>query len=167
MKEKWLPVVGYEGLYEVSDQGRVRSLRKNIIMKNSPLQAGYRCVWLYRDGCVKNQLVSRAVLTAFKGAPPSPKHQAAHWDRNLLNNALKNLRWATPSENDKDKDRHGTRTIVRGEAVGRKVLVETDIERIRDLRAAGCTLQQIADWIRTTNSNVCVILQRKTWAHVS
>lgn len=134
--------------------------------KDSPLQAGYRCVWLYAGKGKENNLVSRLVLAAFVGPPPSAKHHAAHWDRDLKNNTLGNLRWATPKENEADKARHGTRATLRGEDIGRGVLNSTDIERIRDMRAAGCTQMQIARWIKTAGSNVCVILQRKAWKHI-
>lgn len=162
--EYWLPVVGYEGLYEVSDQGRVRTLKTGVLKKPSPLPRGYLCVWLYPGN--KNCLVSRLVLQAFAGEPPSAQHQAAHGDGDPANNHLNNLRWATPKENDADKTAHGTRMVRVGVAVSRAVLNHVDVERIRDLSAAGCPQRVISTWISTCLSNVSVVAQRKTWRHV-
>lgn len=168
MKEVWKAVVGYEGLYEVSDKGRVRSSITKKIKTPTALPSGYLCVWLYNGGkaTVKNKLVSRLVTEAFHGAPPTPRHHAAHFDGNRSNNRLNNLRWATPKENEKDKIRHGTKTIRRGEAVGRGLLTRVDVERVFDLRVFGCTQKEIASWVGTCHSNVAYILQKRTWAHV-
>ncbi len=120
--EEWRPVVGYEDLYEVSDQGRVRSLdrlcksdkRSDQWMKGKILRPKInphrqnRCtVALTRKGAPSYPYISRLVLTAFVGPAPEG-HDAAHWDGDPTNNRLGNLRWATVSENMSDKKRHGT-----------------------------------------------------------
>lgn len=167
MTEQWRSVVGFEGLYEVSDLGRVRSATSKQYKTPSSQGTGYLCVWLYSaPNPVKNKLVSRLVLEAFRGPAPSSTHQAAHGDGCKSNNTLSNLRWATPVENHQDKLRHGTHTIRRGEDVGLSILTCGDIERIRDLRALQCTHKQISQWMRTCLSNVAYILQRRTWKHV-
>ena len=122
MIEEWRPVVGYEGLYEVSSLGRVRSLdrlcksnkRSDQWMKGQILKPKInrhrqnRCtVALGKEGKVSYIYISRLVLTAFVGPPPLD-HDAAHWDGDPTNNCLDNLRWATDSENMSDKKRHGT-----------------------------------------------------------
>lgn len=167
MREVWRAIPGFEGRYEASSQGRIRSASGRI-KKPTPLPSGYLCVWLYSGGkrTVKNKLVSRLVLEAFVGPAPSQKHEAAHWDGVNSNNCLKNLRWVTHRENEADKNRHGTRFVRVGEAVGRSKLCVGDIHRMRDLRTAGCTHQQISEWIGTCLSNVAYVLQRRTWRHV-
>lgn len=122
MIEEWRSVVGYEGLYEVSNLGRVRSLdrlcksnkRSDQWMKGRILKPKInrhrqsRCtVALGKEGKVSYPYISRLVLTAFVGPAPSG-HDAAHWDGDPTNNRLDNLRWATDSENMMDKKRHGT-----------------------------------------------------------
>ena len=163
--ERWLSVAGFEGLYEVSNRGRVRSLAKGILSHNRTL-GGYHLVHLYCRGKRHVRLVSRLVLTTFRGSAPSEKYQAAHKDGDRDNNALANLRWATPKSNNADKVRHGTHLQRVGEALGRGVLNHTSVERIRDLRRAGCTYKEIAKWIRTTTSNVSSVLNGQTWSHV-
>lgn len=122
MSEKWLPVVGYEGRYEVSDQGRVRSLTRmtqQIIrgrvhpqtVHGGPRKAyvgkcGYEQVMLSKDGDTRLFLVHRLVLEAFVG-PPAEGMDACHNDGNRTNNAASNLRWGSRSENILDTVKHG------------------------------------------------------------
>lgn len=119
MTEQWKPVVGYEGLYEVSDHGRVRSLDravrgkdkrtqkiKGAILKPTKGLDGRYRMSLYRDGERKGALPYRLVLEAFRGPCP-PGHEACHWDDDPMNNRLDNLRWDTPSGNQRDRVRNG------------------------------------------------------------
>lgn len=118
-QECWLPVPGYEGYYEVSDHGRVRSLDRTVIRSDGVVQrrrgkmlsparnqSGHRMVALLRDGKRTTGLVHRLVLSAFVGACPDGM-QGCHWDDNPANNSLKNLRWGTPSDNMHDRVRNG------------------------------------------------------------
>lgn len=104
--ERWLPVVGYEGMYEVSDQGRVRSLdrvdaagrvRRGRIL--SPSMGRCARVRLSANGQSVDRSVHRLVLTAHVGGPPSADHVAMHLDDDTWNNSLSNLSWGTGSEN--------------------------------------------------------------------
>lgn len=96
-EELWRPVVGYEGWYEVSDQGRVRRVF-------SPLKpqcggtAGYPSVILSVRGAVRRLMVHRLVAEAFLGPCP-PGHQVNHKDTNRRNARLDNLEYSTPSNN--------------------------------------------------------------------
>jgi hypothetical protein len=118
MTEQWRPVVGYEGLYEVSDLGRVRSLPRVALRSNGvPYTIRERVlrpqrnskhvnVTLYKDGVAQTPLVHRLVLAAFVGPCP-PGQQARHWDDVGTNNTLSNLLWGTPSDNQHDMVRNG------------------------------------------------------------
>jgi hypothetical protein len=114
--EQWLPVVGYESSYEVSDQGRVRSLDRirfdgymlrSTVLSPSVLSDGRRKVNLWRDGRQTNALIHKLVLQAFVGPRPQGM-EGCHGDGDLENNKLANLRWATKLENMDDRRRHGT-----------------------------------------------------------
>lgn len=113
-KERWLPVIGYESHYEVSNFGRVASLKHRwgqrnqpLILKASPMGTGYPRVTLVKDSKQEYRLVHHLVLEAFVG--PRPKGcEAEHYDGIRTNASLHNLRWATPKENASDKTRHGT-----------------------------------------------------------
>lgn len=120
MHEVWQPIRGYEGLYEVSDQGRVRSLDRTVKnsrgvyrLKGKPLKprkgsGGYLLVTLYAVSRRDHKRVHVLVLETFRGDRPSPRHDACHNDGNPGNNALANLRWDTRKENHRDLVRHGT-----------------------------------------------------------
>lgn len=101
--EKWLPVVGYEGIYEVSNLGRVKSLsnsksRKEKILKQQ-IRNGYFSVDLSKKHeKTKKFFVHRLVAIAFIPNPEN-KEQVNHLDADKLNNKLTNLQWATRKEN--------------------------------------------------------------------
>jgi hypothetical protein len=108
MIETWMPIPGYEGLYEVSDLGRVYGFRSNKVLKpNVKPKNGYRVVCLQYPGHRKYHLVHRLVLRAFVGEPPEG-WDACHNNGNSSDNRLENLRWGTRSENILDEVRHGT-----------------------------------------------------------
>lgn len=117
-EERWLPVAGFEGVYEVSDLGRVRSLDRLESMSSGRTrqrygklvrgtQDDYRIVHLRSRGCARNVRVHRLVLETFVGPCPD-KHEGCHNDGNRTNNALSNLRWDTRSANMRDAVKHGT-----------------------------------------------------------
>lgn len=122
--ESWRPVVGFEGLYEVSDCGRIRSLDRTVnrngvlclirgTLRASRLDAeGRPKLELYRDGTVTTARVHRLVLNAFVGARPDGM-EGCHNDGDPTNNHLSNLRWDTQSENQRDSVRHGTHVNTR------------------------------------------------------
>ncbi len=108
-EENWKPVLGFEGLYEVSDHGRVRSLlrSRSEILVGGVSQNGYRNVLLSKNGKVTGRSVHSLVLEAFV-APRVAGMQACHWDGVKSNNRLDNLRWDTAKANKHDQRRHGT-----------------------------------------------------------
>lgn len=113
--ERWLPAVAWEGLYEVSDLGRVRSLtrwtpagtRKGRLLKTNISPSGYPQLGFRRDGKSRTQAVHRLVAAAFLGPRPEGQ-EVRHLDGNKINNRLDNLAYGTPSENSLDSIRHGT-----------------------------------------------------------
>src|SRR5699024_9791306 len=117
--ERWLPVPGYEGLYSVSDRGRVRSEGRTVkyitgrsgrvperILKTSKHGDGYLQVSLSKNNKRKTHYVHRLVLEAFVGEAP-PEAQACHWNDTPEDNRPENLRWGTSSENRLDSVRNG------------------------------------------------------------
>lgn len=115
--EQWVPVAGYEGRYEVSDHGRVRSLPRKVwngrawanhpgrIMKTA--NGGHYPKVVLRDGEDGEKVyVHDLVLTHFVGPKPAG-HYARHLDDVNTNNHLSNLEWGTPSDNSYDKVHNG------------------------------------------------------------
>lgn len=111
MSEIWKAIPGYEGFYEVSDHGRIRSLavgrnrKTGQVLNPAADTKGYRHLSLSMNGVVKFHKVHRLVLAAFRG--PSDL-DGLHGDGNPDNNSLSNLRWGTVQENSADRVRHGT-----------------------------------------------------------
>lgn len=122
-KETWLPVVGWEGLYEVSDLGRVRSLDRFVASRDGSRKphkgriltgsinrsTGYRTATLVdaSSGRRHYALIHRLVLEAFVGPCPDGM-ECCHSDLDRSNEALSNLRWDTRSANTLDAVRHKT-----------------------------------------------------------
>lgn len=104
--EKWLPVVGYEGIYEVSDHGRVRTSAGRI-RRLSVKKSGHVKISLYRGGVEHTMHVHTMVLEAFISPRPDGL-VACHENGDPADNRVKNLRWDTYSSNNRDKRRHGT-----------------------------------------------------------
>ena len=176
--ECWLPVVGYEGHYEVSNRGRVRSLHR--IVKHSrdkgedrikarmmaiPVNRGhgYRQVTLSHDSKKKTFLVHRLVAAAFIGPCPEGE-EVLHGIAGSLNNSVENLRYGTRSENEQDKKRDGTDR--RGERAHSSKLTEQKVLRIRELLLAGVTQKEIAAQFSIHKNYVSLIKRRVTWAHI-
>lgn len=101
--EKWLPAVGYEDLYEVSDAGRVR--KGDLVLRPWTLRNGYEQVALWRGGKRQRFTVHRLVALAFHG---ESELQVRHLNGIRSDNRAVNLRWGTISENAVDRVSHGT-----------------------------------------------------------
>lgn len=110
--EAWRPVAGFPG-YEVSDHGRVRSLRRTNPRLMTPEidEDGYSRLALVRDGRYVHQLVHRMVATAFNGPAPDGMLICRHVDNNASNNRPGNLLWGTQADNMADKVVHGTAQV--------------------------------------------------------
>lgn len=100
-KEEWRDVQGYEGHYQVSNLGHVRSIKNGVsrILQLKTNNKGYHCVALCKDGVVKDYKVHRLVGFAFVPGHSSERKEIDHIDGNPKNNSPSNLRWVTHSEN--------------------------------------------------------------------
>ena len=107
LPETWKPVVGWEGLYEVSDHGRVWSVRRGLMKGTLTPSDGYVRLEFSRDGYRRKVFAHILVLTAFDKPCPDGL-ECCHWDDNPANNHLTNLRWDTQSANMFDQVRNGT-----------------------------------------------------------
>lgn len=171
MSEQWRPVIGYEGLYEVSDLGRVRSLARQTsmgarggrVLKPNPLPKGYLAVTLSRPPNVKRRVayVHTLVLEAFVGPRP-PGMDACHSpDPTPANCRLDNLRWDTRRNNFADKRQHGTQT--RGGRHPQALLTE---EQAAEILASSESGSALARRFGVTQSTVSAIRRGKNWKHL-
>lgn len=177
-QERWLPVLGYEGLYEVSDHGRVKSCARIVDSVNvyGPIRKpvkermlkfgsakGYSTVSLSLEGKVTAFTVHRLVMTTFVGERPEG-HQTAHGDGNPLNNRLDNLRYATPVENSADMVDHGT--LLRGQNVGTSKLTENDVREIKGLEGE-IPRHDLAAMYGVCYATISHIANGRSWSHVA
>lgn len=117
MSERWLPIPGYEGRYEVSDIGNVRCLTRKgggrrkvpYVMRVRINRHGYRAIALVNSsGASLHTFVHRLVLLAFVGNPPDGSPHGAHLNGVRDDNRLDNLAWVSVKENISHKRIHGT-----------------------------------------------------------
>lgn len=127
---RWLPVLNYEGLYEVSDDGEVR--RNGRILKPAAAPTGHLHVTLTQRSREKTFFVHRLVLIAFVGPPPEGMIARHYPDRDPTNNRLENLSWATRKTNANDCIEHGT--LSSGERHGMSRLTWQDVGAIRAIQ---------------------------------
>ncbi len=172
-EEIWLPIVGYEGLYEISDFGNVRSLYREgefnarwgvakmrfpaKKMKISTTAGGYCYLTLSRNSECKKHLLHRLVMLVFVG---KDDRQVNHKDGNKLNNNLSNLEYCTPSENLIHASRVlGTR---RGDRMANKIK-EKDVLSIRADRRL---LREIAKDYGVTPQAICLVKKKKNFGWI-
>lgn len=173
-EEQWKAIPGFEGLYEASTHGRIRSLR--IInhhcnaLRSTPKPKvtvtgpnGYRRALLSKADKRLCRSVHRLVLLAFVGPPPDG-HEAMHLDGDRQNNHLSNLAWGTKKENSSHKVRHGTSQI--GERNGQATLTADLVRQIRWGCATGLKGSEIAANFGVGYGAVMAVITGKTWRHV-
>jgi hypothetical protein len=171
--EVWRDIPGWEGFYQVSNLGRVRSLdrmvegrgvipirrRRGKVLKQLRILTGYMAVRLQRDGqshCVR---VHRIVCKVFHGPQPSELHEVAHADGTKDNNAASNLRWATKSENALDR-------IAIGLPAGSGTTSIEQAKSIKRLLGTDLMKKEIAAIVGVSKNVVSQIARGKSWAHL-
>jgi hypothetical protein len=164
MSARWLPVVGFEDLYTVSDDGRVFSLRKSREL--SPYVScsgdGYRSVHLYRDSRRTVKAVHQLVLEAFVDACDG--RQGNHKNFDKCDNRVENLEWVTPRENIAHMHGAGRRKPSRlcGSENPSSKLVPSDVAAIRAAR--GIVRQvDLAGQYRVSQQLVSAIQRGEAW----
>lgn len=160
---EWRQIPSFQE-YEASDDGCVRrrdSLRPARVWK-------WERYWLVQLRRGPNNWMTRSlhrvVAEAFLGPPPTQQHQAAHNDGDVDNNAVSNLRWATPRENVADRNRHGTSPV--GERNGRAICSEAAVLLARRLRATGLSFAKIGKRIGVSKRQAMRICRREQWKGV-
>lgn len=165
--EEWKPVVGYEGFYEVSSLGRVRStsVSRGRVLRPHRTGKGYHGVSLWHQNRAKHAKIAHLVAAAFIGPRPSG-YQVNHIDGNKVNNRVANLEYVTGQENC----RHAREVLGfdnRGEKMGWSKLTVRDVLEIRRRLASGESRRLIVKDFPVTARHVYDIGKRRTWKHVA
>jgi HNH endonuclease/NUMOD4 motif len=177
--ESWRAVLGWEGWYEVSDRGRVRSLPRESragkgvafyrgkMLKAATAKSGYRVVTFTAPGGRReDKYVHRLVAEAFIGPCPKGK-EVCHNDGSRHKNQIANLRYGTRSDNARDRIAHGrgpTGEHARGEKNAKAVLTEKDVKYIRAHPEK--TLAALGEKFGVHLGTIHCVRAQKTWRHV-
>ena len=164
-KEKWKPVVGFEGFYMVSDKGNVKRIAgpagKRINRMLKPFDSrGYPLVRLCISGVESDRYIHRLVLRAFVGPAPSG-HETNHKNGIRDDNALGNLEWVTRSENCKHRC-----NVLGSKPTGPRKLAAEDVLAIRRLKTPHNT-EKLAGQFGVHWSTIYSIVNRNTWKHLA
>lgn len=177
--EEWRPIPGWEGLYEASSLGRIKSLARSVLMThrgrnfyveypgklltNRPSKNGYVAVSLSRDGRSFVRHAHRLVCEAFNGAPPEGL-DCAHLNGVRNDNRAANLIWATRKENSGHRWLHGTMLV--GEGVASSKLTSRDVAEIRERAGRGEKMIDIAAAFGINKATVSTIVAGRVWRSV-
>lgn len=185
--EEWLDIPGWEGSYQVSNLGSIRSLSRRVnkrasatgklqtkattffvkgrTMRFSSHKFGHKRVVFRRNDIPETHQVHVLVMRCFVGERPNG-HQICHNNGNPEDNCLCNLRYDTPKGNAADKRRHGTNHTAKGEASGSAKLRDDDVRTIRKRYAQGETQKEIWKDYQVGKTTIQAICSRTTWTHI-
>lgn len=166
--ELWKDVIDYEGLYQVSNLGRVKSLqtsnKKELIKSLHTAHSGYVCVTLNKKSKSETTYVHRLVAKAFHPNPDNKK-VVNHIDSNKANNNASNLEWVTYSENLKHSFKAG-RKILKGTERFSKVTEEQVLDIRKRFADGGITKTELAKEYKVHPQTIHHIIIRKKWKHI-
>jgi len=171
--EIWKQVVGYEGFYEVSNLGNIKSITRDVNTKGSkkrrhtgkPLKkilgsTGYLCAHLSKFNQSRPMGIHRLVAHAFIG-PQLTGYHTMHLDGDRTNNNIKNLRYGSPTCNAAFKVDDGT--ISRGIKRYNAKLSESKVKNIRELATQKIPYKHIAEKYNIGITTVCAVVKRQNW----
>lgn len=176
-EEEWRPINGFEGRYDVSDMGRVRSYIRPGNHKQklniSPRIMSETKTKPYKSVALKiskdswsgytSRRIHRLVLEAFKDPCPE-NYEAVHLNGDHSDNRLSNLVWVTHKENEKHKQEHGTNP--QGERNGAARLVGWQVEEIKYLLGRGITQAKLARLFDVSRDTINAIASGECWQHI-
>jgi len=174
--EKWLPIPGYEGYYEVSDLGSIRSIDRRVIDKSGRVQHvkqrnlalqnnnGYWACQLWKNNHMKRPLVHVIVAQAFIGTNPDGL-DVNHIDGNKKNNAVSNLEYCSRSENNFHACRIGLRKT--GENHPWAKLSADQVKEIRLLnKEQGLGCRKLSKIYGVAKETIISILNNSNWKNL-
>jgi len=177
--EIWKDIPEYEGLYKISNFGRIKalytykspttikkynSLTGEKILKQDFSKDYYR-IMLCKNAIRKRFQVHRIVLLAFV-RPPFPREEGNHLDGNTKNNHLNNLEWVTPEENTKHRITIGKYLTQSGELHTSSKLTNNDVAIIKKLHKDGTRTSIISKKFAVSDSTIRNIVYGRTWKHL-
>lgn len=175
MEEEWKDIEDFEGLYQVSNLGRVKSLvrpyrRTEKILTPTKNTTGYFIVGLRRPGSVKGMLVHRLVMQAFEPIDNPEEMTVNHKNFIVTDNRLVNLEWCTTLENNQHFWREGGHidlSKTTGSNHHLNVITEDDVKIFREIASQGrYSIRKLSDMFGIASSTGYQIHKRVTWKHI-
>jgi hypothetical protein len=168
-EEIWKDIIGYEGLYKVSDFGNVKSLgneflRKERLLKLSPQSKNYLTVVLQKDATRKMVLVHRLVAEHFIYNIES-KPQINHINGNKHDNRVENLEWVSHRENLDHAIKNNL--TLKGEKNRNSKLKDVDVIKIHSLLQKGITTKELSETYNVSYSTIYGIRTNRYWKHLN
>lgn len=164
--EQWRPIPGYPG-YEVSDQGRVKSLKfgRERILKQRKRNDGYLDIHLWKHGREQRKFIHRLVLEAFVGNPGG-KLECNHRNGIKTDNRLENLEWIDHSGNIRHAFKTGLKSH-KGEKNPRAKLTAEEVLKIHEILVEGVPVREIAEIFGVSLTTIYDIKSGRRWSHVT
>jgi hypothetical protein len=165
----WKPVSEFEGVYEVSDDHRIRrtgagkGIRVGRVLMQHEVKGGYRIVQLWKGGKPSTRLVHVLVATAFIGPVPDGQ-EVNHKDGDKRNNAPENLEYVTRSDNLKHAYRTGL--MRRGEEHQYAKLDAESVAVIRRENRNGVGYRPLARRFGVSRRAIQQVIKGISWAHI-
>jgi hypothetical protein len=168
-EEVWKDIKGYEGIYKVSNFGRVKSLgneftRKERFLKLCLQSKGYLTVVLQKDATRKMVLVHRLVAEHFIDNTES-KPQVNHINGDKTDNAIENLEWVSHRENLDHAIKNNL--TLKGEENRNSKLKDVDVIKIHSLLQRGATTKELSESYNISYSTIDGIRTNRYWKHLN
>lgn len=175
--EVWKDIPNYKGLYQVSNLGRVKSLKrfrkgnptltpvKERILKSALTNCGYVRFRLCKNNIFSNLSIHRLVAISFL-KNPKKKPQVNHINGIKTDNRVENLEWCTAKENSKHAFKTGLKSGVKGSLNVNAIINEDDVSKIRKIGKSK-TQEEIGNIFGINRRTVGKIIRKITWRHVS
>ncbi len=167
----WMPVFEWEGIYEVSTTGKVRSCRTGNCLKPY-IASGYeRVILQYRpgkpDARIKVEGIHRIVLAAHTKMMPKGRNGivCCHKNGNKRDNRLENLEWKSPLANMLDKNKHGTMPKGEGSHYA-KITEKQALEIIQRLEKGEAPMKIASDFPQVGPNVIYSIRKKESWKHI-
>lgn len=178
INEIWKDIPGYEGMYECSNYGNIKSVDRNIensligsfikkgIHKSPSMRGNYLKVALSKNGVVKqisvHRIIAETFITNFNG-----KKCVNHKNGIKTDNRVENLEWNSYSENTNHSYKNGLQVSQKGSSHGKSKTNENDVLEMRNMyRNDSLSVSAIAKMYNLSVPTVSEIVNNKSWVHV-